>query len=202
MLTTQRTDQPTAGVGVSASGRTSVRLPTWRNPSRPVLRPKAVTRCKRLLVVAVVLAGCSSSVLGDVSIDGYTSTWRGPDGAPAVRGSVLDRTFEVQTIAGSDHCGWEDVVFLIVGWPLGTTHDTWAESRQYIRDEDGDIDHPTLLSTFDADVDLPEGARSSGYQNEAGELWFGPDNGDEAAYVQLDGRVERWPRTDELLGCE
>lgn len=163
-----------------------------------MLRLMAVIRCTRLLAVAVIVAGCSS---GD-SMDGYTSTWRGPDGAPAERGSGPDRTFEVQTLAGSDHCGWENVVFLTVGWPPGTAHDTWAQSRQYIRDENGDIDGAPFLSTFDADIDLPEGALFSGYQNEAVELWFGPDNGDESAYLQLDGRVERWPRARELVGCE
>lgn len=161
-----------------------------------------MTLCVRLLAVALVLAGCTSgSSLGGVATERYGSTWQGPSGAPAERGSGPDRTFEVQTIFGADHCGWEDVVFLSVGWPLGTSPETSEQSRQYIRDENRDIESAPLLSTFDAEVDLPDDSWSTGYKNQVLELWFGPDNGDEAVYLKMEERVERWPRAKEHVAC-
>jgi hypothetical protein len=37
-------------------------------------------------------------------------------------------------IAGRDHCGWERVLLLTIGWPLGRAAHTAEEARQYVRD--------------------------------------------------------------------
>ncbi len=58
-----------------------------------------------------------------------------------------------------------------------------------------------LLGQLDLDAELPADAQSTGYHTEQAELWFGPDRGDQYAYLDTDRGIERWPRAREPIGC-
>jgi hypothetical protein len=154
-------------------------------------------RRRTLVALCLVLAACGGPP------GALTSTWLDPDGEPADRGP---EGFEVRAIRGPSHCDRENVVFLTVAWPLGTTSETDPDApptRQYVRDPHGDLGGAgQLAGELNLDVDLPSDARDTGYHTEEGaELWFGRDEGDDAVYIVTDGAVERWPRADEELAC-
>ena len=140
----------------------------------------------RLLVMAVwlVSAACGS--------DEESTAWS-RDGQPA-------DTDVIESYRGSGHCDYEDVTFLRVSWPLGTTG---GQPRMYVRDPHGVLDEQTVAG-FQPDAKLPEQALSSGYSSPVGELWFAAADEDTVAYVVSDGgdRVEAWPRTKSLIGCD
>lgn len=141
-----------------------------------------------------------------VSASAYLGVWTAPDGPPASRGEGRERTFELGSQRMPDHCGWDSAVVLQVAWPLGSTYaigrDT-VEVRHYTRDVDGVLpDVPgAFRSDLDLDARLPEGAEPTGYTLGGVALWFGPDAGEQHAYlVRADG-VERWPREFEPILC-
>lgn len=146
------------------------------------------------VALLVLLAACGGS-------DAYTGTWTGPDGQAADRGESREFTYEVWSRVGPEHCDWDSVVFLSVGWPLGTTQGIGLPNsdRQYIRDPDDVLD---LGDRLESDVSLPEGSASTGYSTDGIELWFGPDEGDRYACLVRDADdVERWPRAVEPPAC-
>lgn len=156
------------------------------------------TRAAAVLAgAALLLAGCT----GAASLGRFTGTWLDAAGVPAERGQGQDRTFEVSSSTGPEHCEWQSAVFLHVGWPLGTHPDTSADLRQYLRDPQSVIGRPQLLGQLDLDSELPEGSRPTGYRTGAVELWFGPDGGDRYAYLRTGQSVERWPRAAEAVAC-
>jgi hypothetical protein len=59
----------------------------------------------------------------------------------------------IESYPGSDHCDYEDVTFLRVAWPLGTTG---RHPRMYVRDPEGVLDEQTVAG-FQPDADLPAG---------------------------------------------
>jgi len=101
---------------------------------------------------------------------------------------------------GPDHCEWQSVVFLHVGWPLGSH---WASSpphRTYARDPDGIFAQDLFMGTLDLDAELPASAEDTGYRSGDTELWLDPaDEG--VAYLRDGDSVERWPRFIEFFGC-
>jgi hypothetical protein len=101
----------------------------------------------------------------------------------------------VTDIPGPGHCGWESARMLHVPNADGTL------GRQYLRDPFGVFnDIPTLLDTYEEDVELPADASDSGYRSPDGlELWF--TDTDTAAYVVTPDGVERWPRPADPIGC-
>ncbi|CAN5865644.1 hypothetical protein BH23ACT10_BH23ACT10_37590 [soil metagenome] len=136
----------------------------------------------------------------------FTSVWYGPDGEPAERGRGEDLAFEVTAEVGARHCEWESIVFLAVAWPPGSTWevgDAFPDSVHiYVRDparmfRRGDV----LTDDLELDTELPGNAEQSGYETGAAELWWGPDNGEDYAYVMTDKGVERWPRARKEFGC-
>lgn len=105
-----------------------------------------------------------------------------------------------------DHCGWQEAVVLQVVWPLGTTYvigPDAAEVREFMRDPDGALpDVPgAYRSELDLAAELPDGARPTGYAVGDVELWFGPDGGEEYAYLVRGEATERWPREFEEIAC-
>lgn len=131
--------------------------------------------------------------------------WLTENGDPAESGA---NRFEVRSFAGSEHCGWQSVVFLSVAWPLGSTYvagSNNSEFRQYVRDVNGVLGRRStaLLDSLALDTELPAGSVFTGYRSTAGaELWLGPDRGAESVYVVWDDqRVERWPRAEPLIAC-
>jgi len=105
---------------------------------------------------------------------------------------------ELSSSAGPEHCGWQSVVFLFVGWPLGTVSQTSAEVREFVRDPNGVFDQ--RLRPLVRHAVLPADAADTGYRTGGLELWLSPSNPD-AAYLRSGSDVERWPRADPLIAC-
>ena len=123
------------------------------------------------------------------------SRWYDPNGEDVSEGSNV-----INAITGPDHCNWESAVMMHVGWPLGHDASDISEARQYLRDPEGLFQNGMLMTTFEANVELPKGATYTGYQTEFMQLWL--DSKDHtAAYLVFDDHVERWPRAQEVIAC-
>lgn len=136
----------------------------------------------------------------------FLGIWNGPNGEPAERGASRNRTFEVATMRMPDHCDWQEAVVLQVVWPLGTTYAIGPDApevREFVRDPNGVLpDVPgAYLSELDLEAELPDDARPTGYSMDGVELWFGPDKGEEYAYLVRGQRTERWPREYKEVAC-
>ena len=111
----------------------------------------------------------------------------------------------ISVFVGPDHCGWQNAVFLHVGWPVGTPPEPKnldETTRQYIRLGDIVVGGDRFTTTFHPDVALPSDAEFTGYTNEVGmELWLAPSDQDQSAYLVFQTHVERWPRADPLALC-
>jgi hypothetical protein len=167
-----------------------------------VVKPRVIVIGSLLAAVAAFAFLSSGPAAGG---DRYVGVWTGPNGAPAERGESRDRTFEVASRPMPDHCDWQDAIILQVAWPLGSTSAIGdsTEVRGFIRDPEGVL--PDVPGAFRGELDLqaelPEGARRTGYRLDEVELWFGPDDGKEYAYLKRGDDVERWPREFEPIGC-
>ena len=108
----------------------------------------------------------------------------------------------IHSYQGEEHCDWQDVTFLQVAWPLGTSG-AQGKARMYVRDPERVLAEQSLAE-FQSDARLPEDAEFTGYSSEVGELWLAPGDQDTVAYVVTkDGEhVEAWPRTRSLMGCD
>lgn len=58
----------------------------------------------------------------------------------------------------------------------------------------------SLITTFDAETQLPKGAQYTGYRTDFMELWLDPNN-HAAAYLVFADHVERWPRANDTVAC-
>ena len=99
----------------------------------------------------------------------------------------------IHSFQGAEHCGWEDITFLVVG-PEKTAD--W-----YVSDSPADFSG-LLRTTFTNQAALPEAASDTGLRRDGRQLWIGPD--EEAAYlVSLDDaqNVERWPAAKQPIRC-
>jgi hypothetical protein len=105
----------------------------------------------------------------------------------------------ITTHPGPEHCQWESAVFLYVGWPLGTAKQI-GDRRQYLRDPN-EILSEYVVVPFHLSATLPTDARYSGYQRGEAELWVSKSAADEAVYIVRADKVERWPRTTEVIAC-
>jgi hypothetical protein len=161
-----------------------------------------------LAVMTVLLTGCgqaerSSNV--DREPDTFTQTWSGPDGQPSERGEGQDRTYELSVRRGpADHCEWQSVTFLDVGWPLGTTIAIAPDQppwREFVRDPENVLNGSGLPDALDLEAVLPQGSKATGYRSGDVELWLGPDGGEESVYLKGSSWVERWPRAPQPIGC-
>lgn len=123
------------------------------------------------------------------------SHWYGPDGKEVPKESNI-----INAITGPEHCDWESAVMMHVGWPLGHDAADVSEARQYLRDPGGVFEKDMLMTSFEADVNLPPGARYTGYRTDFMELWL-DDKDDAAAYLVFADHVERWPRSEEVIAC-
>lgn len=108
--------------------------------------------------------------------------------------------FELVTIAGPGHCGWESATFLFVGWPSGTVATDGSQSRQYIRDPRGVIQGPFRV-LLERDVKLPSDVKPTGHKLGAIELFLSPSDEDRWIYVAGPSNIERWPRSDPKTLC-
>lgn len=108
--------------------------------------------------------------------------------------------FELVTIAGPAHCGWESATFVFIGWPPGTVAPDASGARQYIRDPQGVIDG-RYRELLERDVKLPSDAKPTGHRLGAIELYVSPSDDDRWIYVAGPSNVERWPRADPMALC-
>ena len=114
-------------------------------------------------------------------------------------------TDAISMYRGADHCDWQSVIFLNVGWPLGSP-DRSLESRkardsvrQFVRDPAGRLDDSTT-GAFASPAELPVDATNTGYLNSGVHLWLA-NSDPNGAYLTGGGTVERWARTDFHIMC-
>jgi hypothetical protein len=137
------------------------------------------------LTCLVLAAGC-----GD---DDQVQVW--------TKDCTAQDTSVIESYRGSSHCDYEDVTFLHVGWPLGSTIDD--EARMYVRDPD-DVLADQTVTGYEPEAELPDAARATGYSSSVGELWLSNQDQDTVAYLVSDDgdQVEAWPRTRTIVGCD
>ncbi len=123
------------------------------------------------------------------------SRWYGPDGE-----EISQEANIINAITGPEHCDWQSAAMMHVGWPLGHDAADISESRQYLRDPEGVFERDSLMTTFDADIDLPPRAEYTGYRTDFMELWLA-EKDDAAAYLVFADHVERWPRAEQPIAC-
>ena len=116
---------------------------------------------------------------------GY-QVWTDADGVRLPQGTVM-------SFAGSAHCDWEDLTYLLL-----EEHE-FGKGREFI----GGRADPEVASmqrtTYDADVTLPDDATDTGYRRDGRELWLAADGS--AAYLVGPGRTERWPASERPIRC-
>lgn len=97
----------------------------------------------------------------------------------------------VTSFKGAEHCGWQDITFVI-----------HADETEYVRDVQGELEK-SLLTTFDGSADVPEDATNTGLRHDRREMWVVPAK-DAAFLVSLDDAddVERWPAAKQRIGCD
>jgi hypothetical protein len=111
-------------------------------------------------------------------------------------------TDEVLMYRGPGHCEWDEMIFLNVGWPLGTSVDASGSAdtpRQFVRDPSGTGPFG-LAGSFEAAAALPPDATYSGYHTGDAQLWFAASDPD-SAYLTDGTTTERWPRAGRRVGC-
>lgn len=105
----------------------------------------------------------------------------------------------VSTGRGPAHCDWQSVVFLHLGWPLGTD-EKMGPARQYVRDPKGLLSD-YIVVPLDLEARLAADAKYTGYHLGDVQLWVSKREARKAVYIVRGDRVERWPRTKEVIAC-
>jgi len=131
---------------------------------------------------------CDPAELGvDVASELGVQVWEDADGRPV-------STTEVVSSQGPEHCDWQDITFLLLGYATDI-------DRKY--DEFVSADPGVDLETApDPSATLPGDAVDTGWQRDGRELWVAEDP--RAAYlVSIDDPrdVQLWPAATEPIGC-
>jgi|SRR5438874_4138562 len=108
--------------------------------------------------------------------------------------------FELTSIAGPAHCGWQSATMLFLAWPIGTVATSGDQTRQYVRDPQGVL-HGTYRDRLVLHASLPADAASTGYRLGSIELYLAPEREGDAIYVVAPAGAERWPRADPMQLC-
>lgn len=130
----------------------------------------------------------------DSVLAGRKRLWSGPEETLPTDDIVMYR--------GPEHCDWEQVVFLNLGWPLGESarSDPPAQVRQFARDPAGRLG-PALTGEFRSRVALPADATDTGYYTGGVHLWLAASD-PTGAYLTDGESVERWARTTHSVACD
>ena len=146
---------------------------------------------RRLLLItlgALLLVACT---------DGHASTttgdhWMGPDGRQAPNGRTLvngEFPLTIDLKAGADHCGWHNVQFLDVVFPVGAVVTRYTQEFR-------------LRATPARMASPPPDARDSGYSRDGLKLWIADSDSAVEVYIQhADGSFDRWPRAVAPILC-
>jgi hypothetical protein len=132
-----------------------------------------------------------------------SSAFDAPPGYPGYRWSRNGQSvgeFELTTIAGPSHCGWQSATMIFIGWPPGTIAVSSAGSRMYIRDPQG-VYSPKYRDLLVRNATLPADATPTGYRLGPIELYLSQSDQDEGIYVVAPSGAERWPRVDPVRLC-
>jgi hypothetical protein len=108
--------------------------------------------------------------------------------------------FELTSIAGPAHCGWQSATVLFLAWPIGTIATSGDQTRQYLRDPQG-VFRGTFRDRLDKHATLPGDATATGYRLGEIELFLAPVGAEDAIYLVGPGATERWPRADPMILC-
>ncbi|MDQ6858504.1 MAG: hypothetical protein M3Z65_05860 [Chloroflexota bacterium] len=131
------------------------------------------------------------------------SAFDAPPAYPGYRWSRDGREvgeFELTSIAGPAHCGWQSATVLFLSWPLGTIATSGDQTRQYVRDPQG-VFRGSFRERLEKHATLPADARATGYRLGPIELFLAPGGADDAVYLVAPGGTERWPRADPMQLC-
>lgn len=113
-------------------------------------------------------------------------------------------TTDVQMYSGPSHCDWDEIIFLSIGWPLGTSIDASDSAdtiRQFVRDPSGTGAITNVSAgSFEPTATLPADASYSGYHTAEVQLWLTKSDPD-SAYVTDGTTTERWPRATRPVAC-
>ena len=123
----------------------------------------------------------------------YLHRWTTREGCPV-------RLDVIMTRHGPGACDGDRVAEIVMGRPLGRSHDRRAPARIFIRDPAGEIAGEETSTAFDEDADLPADAVDTGYRQGGRALWMRPGD-DSFVYLVTAGRVEAWPRASNPAGC-
>ena len=84
---------------------------------------------------------------------------------------------------GPTHCGWGNLVFLVISWPLGTEVPGAFMSDRRTR------------------MFVPCPVRDTGYHRNGWHLWVMHGAIDRAVWLVHGNTVERWPAAREIIAC-
>jgi hypothetical protein len=162
------------------------------------------------LTTAVAIAGCTSGPPPSPSAASPAVVEPGPPldppvtepfpGIPWTLDGARVPAEVIQLHPGPEHCGWKDVLFLTIGWPLGRGAMTSDQAREYVRDPAGTVAE-TMRGPFQPSVELPADAVFTGYRYGTDELWVSAATVDDRVYYVRNDHVEGWPRSPELHAC-
>lgn len=124
----------------------------------------------------------------DYSAD-YLHRWRTHDGCEV-------RLDYVMTRSGACFDGVDEI---LMGWPLGTTHQNPHDYRIFFKDPDG-VTGTEAASNFDPDSSLPPHAVNTGLRWDGNGLWLVPGD-DTSVWLASDDHVEYWPQELEAVVC-
>ncbi len=195
----------------SAEGRT---VPALRDACafafavEPLRRPPHRNAMKgataAVAVSAALLTGCSTFSPGGSdrshpsSVAGYFSPPQAFPGPTWTREQKAVDTNQVNSIAGPEHCQWQQAVMMNLQWPPGSDART-STLREYIRDPQGVIDSK-FRAALQRPRSLPADAQDTGYRLGDLQLWLSPSHPD-GAYLSVGKDIERWPRSDPTTEC-
>jgi hypothetical protein len=135
---------------------------------------------------------------------GLEGTWLDGNDQPLPNDSPDDQGNVINVYEGADHCQWESVTFMNIGWPVGTLSNARGDWRQYVRDPNGLFDDSALHVGYLSDTSLPSDATDTGYHRGPWHLWVSPAQADDAVFVvNTDtGAIERWGRATPPILCD
>lgn len=123
----------------------------------------------------------------------YLHRWTTAKGCPV-------RLDVIMTRRGPDACGGANVADILMGWPVGSSHQKPHPYRIFVRDPHNVFGDSRISRAFEEDTELPSDAVDTGYRQGGMELWMRRHD-DAFIYLVDEDKVERWPNDDTPPGC-